>query len=134
MKLPRFMRRATGIRWQWKVFIPIIALLALSIVAIYVILRSLAIREAQWILFAAVCCAILLCFVLLSVLLVLIERPLEQLIDTIAKVRDGDLTARVAFAKREDDVGQLGRQFNDMIRQLDENRQEIEELHKREMA
>jgi len=134
MKLPQIVRSATGIRWQWKVFIPIIAVLALSIVAIYAVLRSLEVKEVQWILFAAVCCAIVLCFVLLSVLLVLIERPIEELMDTIARVRQGDLTARVGFAKREDDVGQLGRQFNDMIQQLDENRSEIETLHKREMA
>jgi signal transduction histidine kinase len=134
MNLPHFVRWATGIRWQWKVFIPIIAALASSIVAIYAVLRSLEIREVQWILIAAVGCAIVLCFVLLSVLLVLIERPLEDLLETIAHVRRGDLTARVGFAKRQDDVGQLGRQFNEMIQQLNENRLEIEELHKREMA
>lgn len=134
MNLPHFVRWATGIRWQWKVFIPIIAALASSIVAIYAVLRSLEIREVQWILIAAVGCAIVLCFVLLSVLLVLIERPLEDLLETIAHVRRGDLTARVGFAKRQDDVGQLGRQFNEMIQRLDENRLEIEELHKREMA
>jgi HAMP domain-containing protein len=59
--------------------------------------------------------SILLCFVLLSVLLVLIEQPLEQLMETIARLRQGDLSARVDFAKREDDIGQLGRQFNGMI-------------------
>jgi hypothetical protein len=54
--------------------------------------------------------------------------------ETIARVRRGDLTARVDFAKRGDDVGRLGRQFNEMVEQLDQNRQEIEELHMREMA
>jgi two-component system NtrC family sensor kinase len=78
--------------------------------------------------------AIFLCMVLLAVLLVLIEHPLVELQDTIARVRRGDLTARVSFAKREDDIGQLGRQFNEMVERLDENRQEIEEFHKREMA
>jgi two-component system, NtrC family, sensor kinase len=134
MKLPQFVRWATGIRWQWKVFIPIIAVLMMSVVAIYAVLRSQDVPEVQWILFAAVCCAIMLCFVLLSVLLVLIERPLEELMHTILKVRSGDLSSHVEFARREDDVGQLGREFNEMIRQLHENRQEIEELHKREMA
>jgi two-component system, NtrC family, sensor kinase len=134
MKLPQFVRWATGMRWQWKVFIPIISVLVVSVGAIYVVLRSLAIQEVQWILFASVCCAVLLCFVLLSVLLVLIERPLEELMETIGRVRRGDLTAHVGFAKREDDIGRLGRQFNEMIRQLEENRLEIEELHKREMA
>jgi len=134
MKLPHFVRWATGIRWQWKVFIPIIAVLILSVLAIHAVLRSMEVHDVQWLLFAVVSCAILLCFVLLSVLLVLIEQPLEELMYIITRVRQGDLTARVTFAKREDDVGQLGRQFNEMIERLDQNTQEIEELHKREMA
>jgi hypothetical protein len=44
------------------------------VVTIYAVLRSLDIDETQWILVAVLCFAILLCFVLLSVLLVLIER------------------------------------------------------------
>ena len=134
MNLPQFVRWATGIRWQWKVFIPIITVLVLSILAIRAIVGSHENLDVQWILIAAVFFAILLCFVLLAVLLVLIERPLEELMDTIARVRRGDLTARVGFARREDDVGELGRQFNEMVEQLDQNRQEIEELHSREMA
>src|SRR5271169_595686 len=134
MNQSQFVRWATGIRWQWKVFIPIITVLILSILAIHAVLRSLEIRDVQWILISAVIFAIVLCFVLLSVLLVLIERPLVELMDTISRVRRGDLTARVSFAKREDDVGQLGRQFNEMIERLDQNRQEIEEFHTREMA
>jgi nitrogen fixation/metabolism regulation signal transduction histidine kinase len=134
MKLPQFVRWAAGIRWQWKVFIPIIAVLGLSFVALHSVLRSAEVHGVPSILFAAVSCAVLLCVVLLSVLLVLIEHPLEELMGTITQVRRGDLTARVSFAKREDDVGQLGQQFNEMIEQLDQNRQEIEEFHKREMA
>jgi signal transduction histidine kinase len=134
MNLPPIVRWATGIRWQWKVFIPIIAVLLLSIVTIASVLETLGIHEAQIILIASVCFAILLCFILLSVLLVLIERPLEDLMDTIGRVRSGDLSARVAFAKRRDDIGQLGRQFNEMVEQLERNRGEIEDLHRREMG
>jgi len=134
MKLPQMVRWAAGIRWQWKVFIPILGVLGLSLVAVAALLRSLEIREVQWILVAGAACAVLLCFVLLSVLLVLVERPLEELMDTIARVRRGDLTARVGFAKRDDDIGQLGRQFNEMVDRLQRNRGEIEELHAREMA
>lgn len=134
MNLPPIVRWATGIRWQWKVFIPIIAVLLFSLVAIASVLETLGIHEPQLILIAGVCFAILLCFVLLSVLLVLVERPLEDLMDTIARVRRGDLSARVGFAKRRDDIGQLGLQFNEMVEQLERNRLEIEELHRREMG
>jgi len=71
MNLPYFVRWATGIRWQWKVFIPVITVLGLSIAAIFAVLRSREIQDAQWILIAAVFFAILLCFVLLAVLLAL---------------------------------------------------------------
>jgi hypothetical protein len=40
----------------------------------------------------------------------------------------------VDVAKCEEDIGQFGREFNGMIQRLDENRLEIEELHKREMT
>jgi signal transduction histidine kinase len=72
--------------------------------------------------------------VLLSVLLVLVERPLEELMDTIERVRHGDLSTRVEFAKRDDDIGRLGRQFNEMVEQLNESRRKLEEFHQREMA
>src|SRR5271165_2930875 len=134
MHPPSIVQWATSIRWQWKVFIPIIAVMLLSLVAIAVVLDSLAVRETQIILVVAVCIAILLCFVLLSGLLVLVERPLEDLMRTIARVRRDDLTARVEFAKRRDDIGQLGRQFNEMVEQLAHNRSEIQELHRREMG
>ncbi|HEY2121074.1 MAG TPA: ATP-binding protein [Candidatus Acidoferrum sp.] len=133
MNLPPLVRWATGIRWQWKVFIPIIVIMVISLVGMAAMLRGLEIQNAQWILVSVVAIAILLSFVLLSVLLVLVEQPLQELMDTISRVRAGDLTARVAFAKREDDIGALGRQFNEMIETLDRNHIEIEELHRREM-
>lgn len=133
MYLPPFVRWATGIRWQWKVFIPIFGVMIVSLVAMAAMLRTLEIQDAQWILVTVVAFAILLSFVLLSVLLVLVEQPLQELMNTISRVRTGDLTAHVNFAKREDDIGALGRQFNEMVQTLQQNRVEIEELHRREM-
>jgi two-component system, NtrC family, sensor kinase len=134
MKLPPIVRWATGIRWQWKVLIPMIAVLVVSLAAIAAVVYRQEVPRPHWVLLAALAGAVLLCFVLLSVLLVLVEQPLEELMQTIARVRRDDLTARVEFAKREDDIGQLGRQFNEMIQQLDRNRAEIEDLHRREMG
>ncbi len=134
MNLPPIVRWATGIRWQWKVFIPIIAVMLISLIGMAAMLRTLGVHDAQWILIAVVAFAILLSFVLLSVLLVLVEQPLQELMNTISRVRTGDLTARAGFAKREDDIGALGRQFNEMVHRLEQNRIEIEELHRREMS
>src|SRR5208337_1860130 len=98
------------------------------------VLQSLEVHNAHWIVLAALGFAILLCFVLLFVLLVLVERPLEELMKTIEQVRHGDLSTRVEFAKRDDDIGRLGRQFNEMVEQLNESRRQLEEFHQREMA
>jgi two-component system, NtrC family, sensor kinase len=120
--------------WQWKAIIPILGVLLLGLIAFRAVVLALGIPNGHWILIVAAAGAVAICFVTLSMLLVLIEKPLEELKKTIARVREGDLAARVKFAKRADDVGQLGRQFNEMIQQLAENRSEIERLHQREMA
>jgi len=127
-------RRKTGLRWQWKAIIPMIGVLLLGLMAFQATVLALNIPNGHWILIVAAAGAVTICFVMLTVLLLLIERPLQELKETIARVREGDLTARVDFAKRSDDVGQLGRQFNEMIGQLAENRAEIERLHQLEMA
>jgi len=134
MNLPPIVRWATGIRWQWKVFIPVIAVLLLSLAAIAEVVYKLEVPNPHWVILGALAAAVLLCFILLSVLLVLVEQPLEDLMCTIARVRRDDLAARVEFAKRTDDIGKLGRQFNEMIEQLEHNRIVIEELHRRDMG
>jgi signal transduction histidine kinase len=134
MTPPATSRRNTGLRWQWKAIIPMIGVLLLGLMAFQAIVLALNIPNGHWILIIAAAGAVTICFVMLTVLLVLIERPLHELKETIARVREGDLAGRVDFAKRSDDVGQLGRQFNEMIEQLAENRAEIERLHQREMA
>jgi len=130
----RNLSRGSALRWQWKAIIPIAGVLLLGLLAFKAIVLALNIPSGNWILIVAAAGAVAICFVMLSVLLVLIERPLAELKETIARVREGDLTPRVEFAKRNDDVGQLGRQFNEMIQELAQNRAEIERLHQFEMA
>ena len=120
--------------WQWKAIIPIGGVLLLGLIAFQAIVVALEIPSGHWIVIVAAAGAVAICLVTLSALLVLIERPLEELKEIIGRVREGDLGARVKFAKRNDDVGQLGRQFNEMIQQLAENRAEIERLHQLAMA
>jgi len=134
MNLPPIVRWATGIRWQWKVFIPVIGLLVVSLGIMAGMVYHLNVPNKEWMILGALAFGVLICFILLSVLLVLVEQPLEELMETIDRVRRDDLTARVDFAKRSDDIGKLGQQFNEMIEQLQRNRTEIEELHRREMG
>lgn len=120
--------------WQWKAIIPIVGVLLLGLIAFQAVVVALDIPSGHWIVIVAAAGAVAICFVTLTVLLVLIERPLEELKKIIGRVREGDLSAKVEFSKRNDDVGQLGRQFNEMIQELAENRSEIERLHQGEMA
>jgi signal transduction histidine kinase len=134
MKLPHIVRWAAGLRWQWKVFIPVIGVLLLSLSVMTAVVYHHDLPNKVWVILGALSAGVLLSFILLSVLLVLVEQPLEDLMRTIARVRRDDLTARVGFAGRTDDIGQLGRQFNEMIEQLERNRSEIEQLHRRDMG
>lgn len=126
--------KGPSLRWQWKAIIPIVGVLLLGLIAFQAIVVALDIPSGHWIVIVAAGGAVAICVVTLIVLLVLVERPLEELKRVIGRVGEGDLGARVDFAKRADDVGQLGQQFNEMIRQLEENRAEIERLHQGEMA
>lgn len=134
MKEPSPVGKGPSLGWQWKAIIPIVGVLLLGLIAFQAIVVALDIPSGHWILTVAAAGAVAICFVTLSALLVLIERPLEELKKIIGRVREGDLSARVKFAVRNDDVGQLGRQFNEMIQELAENRVEIERLHQFEMA
>ena len=134
MKEPQPPGKGPFLGWQWKAIIPIMGVLLLGLIAFQAIVVALGIPSGRWIVIVAAGGAVAICFVTLIVMLVLIQRPLEELKRVIGRVSEGDLGARVDFVKRNDDVGQLGQQFNEMIRQLEENRAEIERLHQREMA
>jgi len=134
VKEPQSLGKGPSLGWQWKAITPIVGVLLLGLIAFQAVVVALDIPSGHWILIVAAAGAVAICFVTLSALLVLIERPLEELKKIIGRVREGDLSARVKFAVRNDDVGQLGRQFNEMIQELAENRGEIERLHQFEMA
>lgn len=72
--------------------------------------------------------------VLLLVLAVLIQRPLVELQKKIAQVRAGDFSVSVGFAGRTDEIGELGRNFNAMVRELRETREELQRLHRTQMS
>src|SRR5579872_6500891 len=71
---------------------------------------------------------------MILVLAVLIHRPVRELQEKIARVGGGDLDAEVRFARRNDEIGDLGRNFNLMVHQLRESRDEIQRLHQTQMS
>src|SRR6202008_1113348 len=57
-----------------------------------------------------------------------------ELQEKIARVGHGDLDVSVGFAKRNDEIGDLGRNFNRMVQQLRASGGEIELLHRTQMS
>ncbi|HWQ03449.1 MAG TPA: ATP-binding protein, partial [Candidatus Nitrosotenuis sp.] len=90
--------------------------------------------ERQSVITVAAAGAVAICAALLAVLAVLIQRPLLELQEKIARLREGDLNVSVSFSERNDEIGDLGRDFNAMVRQLRETREEIQRLHRTQMS
>ena len=78
--------------------------------------------------------AVAICGALLVVLTYLIQRPMVELQQKISHLGAGDLSVAVSFANRNDEIGDLGRNFNQMVQQLRESRLEIERLHRTQMS
>jgi signal transduction histidine kinase len=72
---------------------------------------------------------VLLTLVVMGVLRVLVHQPVLELRHKISRARRGDWRVSVGFADRRDEIGELGTDFNDMVRQLRENCQQCEHLH-----
>jgi signal transduction histidine kinase len=53
-----------------------------------------------------------------------------ELLDKFVRVGDGDLDVTVGFANRNDEIGDLGRNFNHMVQQLRESREAIDRVHR----
>ena len=78
--------------------------------------------------------AVAICGALLVVLTYMVQRPMVELQEKIAQLGGGDLNVSVSFAQRNDEIGDLGRNFNRMVEQLRESRDEIERLHRTQMS
>jgi len=78
--------------------------------------------------------AVAICGALLVVLTYTVQRPMVELQQKIAQLGRGDLDVSVSFARRNDEIGDLGRNFNQMVKQLRESREEIERLHRTQMS
>jgi hypothetical protein len=90
--------------------------------------------ERHVVLFVAGAGAVAICGALLVVLTYTVQRPMVELQQKIAQLGSGDLSVTVSFARRNDEIGDLGRNFNQMVLQLRESRAEIERLHRTQMS
>src|SRR5207302_7940177 len=90
--------------------------------------------ERSLVLVVACAVTVAICGALLVVLTYTVQRPMVELQQKIAQLGSGDLGVSVSFAQRNDEIGDLGRNFNQMVTQLRESREEIERLHRTQMS
>lgn len=120
--------------WQVKAVLPVAAVLLNGLLLFVLITLSLGDPVRNTVLVVATAGAVAVCAVMLMVLAVVVRRPMVELQQKIARVREGDLNVAVDFSDRNDDLGDLGRDFNTMVQQLRENREEIQMLHRTQMS
>src|SRR5271157_590109 len=126
--------RKRHINWALKAVLPIAAVLLNGLLLFVLVSLSLAEGERHIVITIATAGAFLICVAVLMVLAVSFRRPMLELQDKIARVSLGDMDASVSFAGRNDEIGDLGRDFNDMVAQLKASREEIQRLHQTQMS
>ncbi len=121
-------------RWQLKALLPVAFVLLNGLLVFLVSTASITGPERNSVLVVASGGAVIICVVMLIVMAFLIQRPMVELQEKMARVGEGDLTQTVDFAAQKDEIGELGRNFNAMVQQLKQNREEIERLHHTQMS
>lgn len=122
------------IHWRLKAILPVAGVLLAGLLAFLWVTFPLHTPERRAVILVASLGAIVISAVVLVVLAVLVQRPLAELQQKIARVQEGDLSVRVSFASPKDEIGELGEHFNAMVRQLRESREEIERLYRTQMS
>jgi signal transduction histidine kinase len=115
--------------WQLKAILPVGLVLLAGLLLFTLATVSLRDPERHAVLIVAGAGAVVICAVSLVALAYLIQRPMVELQEKIGLVTEGDLDVAVSFSRRNDEIGDLGRNFNHMMEQLRESREEIERLH-----
>ncbi|MBI1749986.1 MAG: HAMP domain-containing protein [Acidobacteria bacterium] len=122
------------VNWQLKTIWPVAVVLLAGMLLFLLSTVSLRDPDRHRVLVIAGAGAVAICGVIIVALASTIQRPMIELQEQMERVGEGDLTASVSFAKHNDEIGDLGRNFNRMVRQLRESREEIEHLHRTQMS
>ncbi|MGA2426191.1 MAG: ATP-binding protein [Terriglobales bacterium] len=120
--------------WQLKAILPVGLVLMAGLLLFTLATVSLRNPERHAVLMVAGGGAIAICAVSIIALAYFVQRPMVELQEKIALVSEGDLDVAVNFANRNDEIGDLGRNFNYMMQQLRDSRAEIELLHRTQMS
>jgi len=122
------------VNWQLKAVLPVGFVLLAGLLLFILATVSLRDPERHAVLIVAGAGAVAICAVLIVVLAYLIQRPMVELQEKMGLVSEGNLNVAVSFSRRNDEIGDLGRNFNHMMQQLRESREEIERLHRTQMS
>ncbi len=125
---------ALRVNWQLKAVAPVALTLLAGLLLFVLATVSFRNPERHAVLVLAGAGAIAICAASIFALAWFVQRPMVELQEKIARVGDGDLDVSVSFARRNDEIGDLGRNFNHMVEQLRESREEIERLHRTQMS
>ena len=122
------------VNWQIKAILPVVFVLLAGLLLFTIATVSLGGRERHAVIMVAGAGAVIICGVLIAVLAYLVQRPMVELQEKVALISAGDLDVAVSFSSRNDEIGDLGRNFNYMMQQLRESRKEIETMHRTQMS
>lgn len=129
-----FRLSSVRVNWQLKAILPVGFVLLAGLLLFTLATVSLRDPERHAVLIVAGAGAVAICAVSMFVLAYLIQRPMVELQEKMELVGKGNLDIAVTFAHRNDEVGDLGRNFNQMVQQLRDSREEIERLHRTQMS
>jgi signal transduction histidine kinase len=122
------------VNWQIKAILPVVFVLLAGLLLFTVATVSIGGPERHAVIMLAGAGAVVICGVSIGVLAYLIQRPMLELQEKMALISNGDLDVAVSFSRRNDEIGDLGRNFNYMMQQLRESRKEIETMHRTQMS
>ena len=125
---------AVRVNWQLKAILPVVLVLLAGLLLLTIATVTFRDPERHAVLIVAGAGAVIICGVSILVLAYLIQRPMVELQEKVDLISEGNLDVSVSFAKRNDEIGDLGRNFNHMMQQLRESRKEIETLHRTQMS
>jgi len=126
--------RKRHINWALKAVLPIAAVLLNGLLLFLLVSSSLAAGPRNDVIAVAAGGAFVICVAVIMVLAVQVRRPMMELQEKFSRVQSGDMDVAVSFADRNDEIGDLGRDFNYMVAQLKASREEINRLHHTQMS
>ena len=129
-----FRLSSVRVNWQLKAILPVGLVLLSGLLLFTLATVSLKDPDRHAVLIVAGAGAVAICAVSMFALAYLVQRPMVELQEKMELVSKGDLNVEVSFSQRNDEIGDLGRNFNHMMQQLRDSREEIESLHRTQMS